>query len=75
MTRRRGSLHNAQLNQARWRRVRWAVLRRDGFRCMKCGKAGRLEVDHIIPIADGGDLFSLGNLRTLCCLSLKESSS
>ncbi|MDE0464614.1 MAG: HNH endonuclease signature motif containing protein [Caldilineaceae bacterium] len=55
MTRRRGSRHHAQLNQARWRRVRWAVLRRDGFRCQACGKAGRLEVDHVKPIDAGGE--------------------
>ena len=24
---------------------------RDGWRCVKCGRAGRLEVDHIKPCA------------------------
>lgn len=31
-----------------------------------CGRAGRLECDHIQPVAKGGDPFDMGNLRTLC---------
>lgn len=62
----RGSRHYAQLNQAHWRRVRWAVLRRDGFRCQKCGKAGRLEVHHVQALEAGGDPYDLGNLAAIC---------
>lgn len=50
----------------RWKRVRWQVLHRDGFRCTACGKAGRLEVDHIRRIEDGGDWYDLDNLKTVC---------
>ena len=50
----------------RWRGARRAALERDGWRCVKCGKAGRLEVDHIQPLHKGGAPFDLGNLRTLC---------
>ena len=51
----------------RWRRVRRLVLDRDGWRCRACGKAGRLEVDHVIPIASGGgEFWSLENLQALC---------
>lgn len=35
--------------------ARWAVLRHDGFRCQACGKAGRLECDHVKPIDAGGE--------------------
>lgn len=38
---------------------------RDDWRCVQCGKAGRLECDHIVPLADGGT-DDLANLRTLC---------
>jgi len=49
-----------------WERVRRAALDRDGWRCVKCGRAGRLEVDHIIPLYQGGAPVDLDNLQTLC---------
>lgn len=48
-----------------WRRLRRAVLERDGWRCVKCGRAGRLEVDHIKPAREGGT-DALTNLQALC---------
>lgn len=64
----RGSRYFAALCRpySRWRRVRRIVLDRDGWRCRKCGKAGRLEVDHIVPLEAGGEPFELDNLRALC---------
>lgn len=50
---------------------RWDVLRRDNYRCVKCGATPsvdhrvELEVDHIVPVARGGRN-SLDNLQTLC---------
>ena len=41
------------------------TLHRDGFRCRQCGKAGKLEVDHILPIWKGGTDRE-ENLQTLC---------
>ena len=57
--------HVSRLHARRWARVRRAVLDRDGWRCRKCGKAGRLEVDHIVP-DPGRDPFDMGNLQVLC---------
>ena len=54
------------LKGGRWVRVRRRVLDRDGWRCQACGKAGRLEVDHILPLVDGGQPYDLDNLQTLC---------
>lgn len=49
-----------------WQRTRRAVLERDGYRCVACGAAGvRFEVDHIVPLANGGTNEPV-NLRTLC---------
>lgn len=51
--------------------LRYAVLRRDRFRCVLCGVSPataidcELHVDHIIPVSRGG-LATLENLRTLC---------
>jgi hypothetical protein len=52
-------------------KVRLAVLKRDNYRCVKCGaspnddKSIRLEVDHIVPGSRGG-LATMENLQTLC---------
>ena len=50
----------------RWKLLRLRVFERDGWRCVKCGKAGRLECDHIRPLAESGDPWDMSNLRTLC---------
>ena len=60
------SRYHVHLNAGRWARVRRAVLRRDRYRCRSCGRAGRLEVDHIRPLRAGGDPWDPGNLQTLC---------
>ena len=53
------------LNSSAWRLLRMKTLHRDGFRCRHCGKAGKLEVDHILPIWKGGTDRE-ENLQTLC---------
>ena len=51
----------------RWKWVRLAAKRRDGFKCVQCGAAGRLEVDHIQPVRTHPELsYELTNLQTLC---------
>ena len=49
--------------------LRYDILKRDGFRCVICGRTAndgvKLHVDHIIPIAKGGKTVK-ENLRTLC---------
>lgn len=52
---------------SRWKSVRYLAKRRDGFKCVSCGAAGRLEVDHVKPLRTHPDLaYELGNLQTLC---------
>lgn len=49
-------------------RLRWIVMQRDNFQCVKCGKRPpevQLEVDHILPWSRGGT-DEESNLRTLC---------
>jgi hypothetical protein len=48
----------------RWQATRRQVLARCGWACVHCG-APATDVDHLIPIADGGD-DSLANLRPAC---------
>ena len=52
-------------SKAAWKRRRLRILDRDGWRCVLCGAASRLEVDHKIPLQDGG-LEKDSNLRALC---------
>ena len=54
-----------RLPSREWARRRREVLDRDGWRCQKCGKAGRLEVDHKTPLYRGGSN-DLDNLQALC---------
>ena len=59
------------LNSKKWRAVRLQCFYRDKYRCTKCGKSGRLEAHHIIPLHklnehDGINAYTLKNLMTLC---------
>ena len=55
-----------------WRGVRPLVFKRDNWTCQLCGERfwpewkGRIEGDHIVEIADGGDEFDMENIQTLC---------
>ena len=60
------SREHRALDRRRWARVRRAVFRRDRYRCRKCGKAGRLECDHLVPLRAGGDPWDMANLESLC---------
>jgi hypothetical protein len=61
---------HATARTAGWK-LRFLVMRRDGFRCVQCGRSPANEVgtilviDHITPWSKGGDTV-YGNLRTLC---------
>ena len=49
-------------------RTRFAVLERDGFRCVYCGATAedaQLVIDHVQPVADGGT-DDIDNLATAC---------
>ena len=51
-----------------WRKqaaLRTVTLERDGYRCRKCGRAGRLEADHVVPLWRGGS-HELHNMQALC---------
>ncbi|MHA3978748.1 HNH endonuclease [Halovulum sp. GXIMD14794] len=67
--------HSAKVcGSKRWKGLRWQILRRDGFQCVKCSARGRLEVDHIKPVRDAPELsYEPTNLQTLCkpCHSAK----
>lgn len=50
------------------KKIRFEVLKRDSFTCQYCGRQAPdviLEVDHIVPVAEGGDN-SILNLITSC---------
>lgn len=55
-------------NTKRWAIIRRAVLNAEPF-CRMCAERGvetlATEVDHIVPLANGGDPYSLANLQPL----------
>ena len=53
-------------SRRQWSKVRLKVLDRDGWACVLCGKAGRLEADHIKALEHGGAVYAESNLQTLC---------
>lgn len=58
---------SAAHRSARWPALRLQAKRRDNFACVQCGKRGRLEVDHVIPVRKApAKAFDLSNLQTLC---------
>ena len=63
---RRGSRLHAALNRHRWADARRAAFERDDWRCVDCGRAGRLEAHHVTPLQKGGAPYDLENLETLC---------
>ncbi|MFD7257163.1 HNH endonuclease [Streptomyces sp. NPDC059874] len=68
----RTSARNQARNRVWDRVVRPRALARDGFACVQCGERAGLEVDHVVPVAQGGT-WELTNAQTLCkpCHSLK----
>ena len=48
-----------------YQRQRRRILDAYGWRCATCGRAGRLELHHKIPVSEGGD-DSDANLCPLC---------
>jgi len=54
--------------------IRTRVFERDGYKCVYCGSADDLTIDHIIPICRGGNNDDC-NLQTLCrsCNSRKPN--
>jgi len=70
-----------------WQYWKEKALERDKYTCVKCGEkpmqktyegkmipdSSKLVVDHIIPIAIGGEEYDLNNVQTLCekCNKLK----
>ncbi|RTL86451.1 MAG: HNH endonuclease [Hyphomicrobiales bacterium] len=57
----------AVIRTRRWKALRIAVLRRDGFKCVECGARGDLEVDHVHPVRTHPELaYEPLNLQTLC---------
>ena len=63
----------SRTSKAAWKKRRLRILDRDGWRCVECGAASRLEVDHIEPLWEGG-LEEDSNLQALCrtCHILKH---
>lgn len=58
-----------------WSNVRLEAIKRDNNTCIKCKrKKSNMQVDHIRPVALGGDEWDLDNLQTLCNLCHKEKT-
>lgn len=50
---------------AQWKRLRRLAREALDYRCQDCGGEGSLQLDHIVPVAEGG-ADTLDNLQWLC---------
>jgi 5-methylcytosine-specific restriction endonuclease McrA len=60
----------------RHRKWRQAVLTRDAWACVQCGRIDQANhADHIVPVAAGGERYDVANGQCLCirCHSRKTS--
>ena len=65
------SKNHIRISPRRWQVVRRKTLEKDGYRCRNCGRAGRLEVDHIVPLqidSSEKNIYSPEGLQTLCAV-------
>ena len=59
-------IDDGRIHGTAWRNLRKAVFHCDDYPCQYCGqRGGRLECDHIVPVAKGGQ-HGLDNLATAC---------
>ena len=60
------SRHHSRLDGPRWEQTRLRALEAAGWRCGRCGAAGRLECHHLTPLHRGGEPYQLDNIIVLC---------
>ena len=58
--------HPTSTDRPRWNKLRLKMLDLAGWRCRVCHRAGKMELDHVIPVAKGGKWWSERNLQILC---------
>ena len=63
---RRVSRNHGALDWRRWQQTRKAAFERDGYRCTRCGKAGRLEAHHDPPLGPGVEPYDMVGIKTRC---------
>ena len=55
-----------KIQRKKWRAFRLTILDERGWRCARCGKAGRLDLHHKKPLHEGGAVFEKENVEILC---------
>lgn len=56
---------NGRVRGSRWSAIRRTVLREEPF-CQVCHKETSVEVDHILPLSEGGHPTARFNLQGIC---------
>ena len=57
------------------KKIRDFIFKRDNYKCLKCGRVDKLQIDHIISVFNNGEN-RISNLQTLCnsCNSSKRDN-
>lgn len=61
-----GSRFHKAIQGRRWEMVRRQCFEVCGWRCTRCGHAGKLEAHHVKPLHKGGQPYDQGNLEGVC---------
>ena len=64
-----------KLSASRWARVRRSALERDNYQCRKCGRGGRMQVDHVRPLHLGGAWYDLGKPSQALCYTCHKAKT
>ena len=64
------SRNHKRLDKRLWALTRFLAFERDNFRCVKCGKAGKLEGHHKVALDHGGAAYDPANVSTLCKIAI-----
>ncbi|QOC89868.1 HNH endonuclease [Micromonospora craniellae] len=63
------------MSRSEWDALSRRILIRDGWTCYVCGKQAATQVDHKIPVAEGGSPRDAANLGAICESPCHENKS
>ena len=80
-------MRGKNINLKKYKKSRHLAFERDEYKCQGCGfqcisfeeSSGkndprRASLDHVVPVGDGGAIYDIGNMQTLCSACHKKKT-